>query len=460
MAVIRYLGRQSSMAPEGSGESRTADNSGDMESGAGDDDASRDVIQLLWSASLGDVAGVRALLGKGMDVNSTDFDSRTALHVAACEGKKETVELLIAEGADVNARDRWGSTVRSYCPFLPLCFFLPLADAEHYKCDEVSQILLAHGAQLPDTSPMRVSNSYSVPEYEIDREELSVLKCVAFGWQDSFTIGKWRGTKVFVKVISIDTKTGDDKLYEFINELSLALMLRHPNVVQFLGAVTQSIPVMLVMEHLPKGDLQSYMKKKGKPLKPKKALKFALDIARGLNYVHEFKPEPVIHSNLKPSNLLRDKAGHLKITDFAFTKYAFNDRQFVPDSGTIFLLMSGRYMAPELYRCEDYDSKVDVFSFALIVQEMMEGVPPFPKLGEEEVAKSYADGKRPPFKIKPRYYPEGLKDLIEECWHDDPRKRPSFRTICKEVEKIRIEYNSDTFKACVTKVRYSRFCCR
>ncbi|XP_024542764.1 integrin-linked protein kinase 1 [Selaginella moellendorffii] len=432
MAVIRYLGRQSSMAPEGSGESRTADNSGDMESGAGDDDASRDVIQLLWSASLGDVAGVRALLGKGMDVNSTDFDSRTALHVAACEGKKETVELLIAEGADVNARDRWGST--------------PLADAEHYKCDEVSQILLAHGAQLPDTSPMRVSNSYSVPEYEIDREELSVSS------EDSFTIGKWRGTKVFVKVISIDTKTGDDKLKEFINELSLALMLRHPNVVQFLGAVTQSIPVMLVMEHLPKGDLQSYMKKKGKPLKPKKALKFALDIARGLNYVHEFKPEPVIHSNLKPSNLLRDKAGHLKITDFAFTKYAFNDRQFVPDSG--------RYMAPELYRCEDYDSKVDVFSFALIVQEMMEGVPPFPKLGEEEVAKSYADGKRPPFKIKPRYYPEGLKDLIEECWHDDPRKRPSFRTICKEVEKIRIEYNSDTFKACVTKVRYSRFCCR
>jgi hypothetical protein len=70
-------------------------------------------MRLLYAACQGDAAGVEALLREeGVDVDSIDFDGRTALHIAACEGRGEVVRLLLAWKANINARDRWGSTVR------------------------------------------------------------------------------------------------------------------------------------------------------------------------------------------------------------------------------------------------------------------------------------------------------------------------------------------------------------
>lgn len=85
----------------------------------------------------------------------------------------------------------------------------------------------------------------------------------------------------------------------FKHELTLLEKVRHPNVVQFVGAVTQNMPMMIVIEHHPSGDLGSYLQKKGR-LSPSKVLRFALDIARGMNYLHECKPDPIIHCLLMP----------------------------------------------------------------------------------------------------------------------------------------------------------------
>jgi hypothetical protein len=73
-------------------------------------------MRLLFAACQGDAAGVEELLRSGVDVDSIDLDGRTALHIAACEGQGEVVRLLLDWKANINARDRWGSTVRQlYC---------------------------------------------------------------------------------------------------------------------------------------------------------------------------------------------------------------------------------------------------------------------------------------------------------------------------------------------------------
>lgn len=77
-------------------------------------------MQLLFMASRGDAKGVEDLLGDGIDVNSIDLDGRTALHIAACEGHVDVVKLLVGRRANIDARDRWGSTV---CFWHFLCFF-------------------------------------------------------------------------------------------------------------------------------------------------------------------------------------------------------------------------------------------------------------------------------------------------------------------------------------------------
>ncbi|CAM8932755.1 unnamed protein product [Rhodiola kirilowii] len=259
-------------------------------------------MQLLFMACRGDVQGVEDLLNDGVDVNSIDLDGRTALHVASCEGHVEVVKLLLSRKANIDARDRWGSTAA--------------ADAKHYGYVELYNILRSRGAKVPKPrkTPMAVTNPKEVPEYELNPLELQIRKVDGIT-KGTYQVAKWNGTKVSVKILDKDTYSDPESINSFKNELMLFEKVRHPNVVQFIGAVTQNIPLMIVSEYHPKGDLGSYIQKKGR-LSPSKALRFALDIARGMNYLHECKPDPIIHCDLKPKNILLDSGGQLKVAGF------------------------------------------------------------------------------------------------------------------------------------------------
>ncbi|GAB4827125.1 hypothetical protein Ancab_034012 [Ancistrocladus abbreviatus] len=377
-------------------------------------------VKLMYAACEGDLEGIKELLDSGADVNFRDIDSRTPLHVAACQGYGEVVALLIKSGAQVDAKDRWGST--------------PLADAVYYKNHEVIKLLEKYGAE-PPMAPMHVQNARYVPEYEIDPQEIDFANSVHIT-KGTFHRASWRGIEVAVKKLEEDIFTDEDKVRAFRDELALLQRIRHPNVVQFLGAVTQSSPMMIVTEYLPKGDLREYLKDKG-ALKPRTAVRFALDIARGMSYLHEIKPEPIIHRDLEPSNVLRDDCGHLKVADFGLSKMgkaAIGVRELRHLNSQE--SSCKRYMAPEIYNNEDYDTKVDVFSFALILQEMIEGCPPFSKMEENNVPKAYAAKERPPFKASAKLYAHGLKELIEVCWSDNPATRPTFSEIIVRLDHI------------------------
>ncbi|KAG4142609.1 hypothetical protein ERO13_D06G140100v2 [Gossypium hirsutum] len=408
-AAVRFtLGKQSSMAPERDrGEADGKENEEGEEIDEG--------VRLMYLANEGDLDGIRELLDSGINVNFRDIDDRTALHIAACQGQTDVVSLLLQRGADVESTDRWGST--------------PLADAVYYKNHDVIKLLEKHGAK-PFMAPMHVNHAREVPEYEIDPKELDFTNSINIT-KGTFCIALWRGTQVAVKRVGDEVFTDEDKVRAFRDELALFQKIRHPNVVQFLGAVTQSSPMMIVTEYLPKGDLRAFLKRKG-ALKPMTALRFALDIARGMNYLHENKPAPIIHRDLEPSNILRDDSGHLKVADFGVSKLL----TVKEDKPLTCLDTSCRYVAPEVFKNDDYDTKVDVFSFALILQEMIEGYPPFSAKQDNEVPKVYAARERPPFKAPAKHYAHGLKELIEECWNEKPAKRPTFRQIITRLESI------------------------
>ncbi|XP_058095450.1 integrin-linked protein kinase 1-like isoform X2 [Magnolia sinica] len=376
------LGRQSSLAPEDDG-SEAVD----------EVDAIDPTVRIMYLANEGDLEGIEELLGAGTDVNYSDIDGRTALHVAACQGRTDVVELLIRRGAKVDSKDRWGST--------------PLADAIYYKNHDVIKLLEKHGAK-PLTVPMHVQNARDVPEYEIDPSELDFANSVDIT-KGTYRIATWQGTQVAVKTLAEDVFSDEDKVRAFMDELALLQKIRHPNVVQFLGAVTQSSPMMIVTEYLPKGDLRTFLKRRG-ALKPAHAVKFALDIARGMNYLHENKPA-IIHRDLEPSNILRDDSGHLKVADFGVSKLLKVAKTVKEERPVTCHDTSCRYVAPEVFLNEEYDTKVDVFSFALILQEMIEGLLPFSTKEEKEVPKVYAAKERPPFRAPLKLYSHGLKQV-------------------------------------------------
>ncbi|CAM8979627.1 unnamed protein product [Rhodiola kirilowii] len=376
-------------------------------------------FKLMYLANEGDVEGIKEQLDEGISVHFRDGDDRTPLHVAACQGYVEIVELLLSRGAEVDPKDRWGST--------------PLADAIHYKNSEVIQVLEKHGAKSLVT-PMLVKTAREVPEYEIDPKELDFTNSVDIS-KGTFQMASWRGIEVAVKKYGEEFSDKEDRLRAFRDELALLQKLRHPNVVQFLGAVTQSIPMMIVTEYLPKGDLRAFLDKKG-ALRPSTAIRFALDISRGMNYLHEHKPEAIIHRDLEPSNILRDDTRHLKVADFGVSKLLKVTKRVQEDTPLSCQDTQCRYVAPEVFSNEEYDTKVDVFSFSLILQEMIEGCRPFTAKPESDVPNVYTTKKRPPFRAPPRQYPHGLRELIEACWSEDPSKRPTFRQIIEKLECI------------------------
>ncbi|BAS75676.1 Os01g0892800, partial [Oryza sativa Japonica Group] len=343
-------------------------------------------MQLLFLACHGDAAGVEALLRGGVDVNSINLDGRTALHIASCEGHPDVVRVLLTWKANIDARDRWGSTA--------------VADAKCYGHTEVYNLLKARGAKIPRNrrTPMMVSNPGDVPEYELNPSELQFKKGdeVVKG---VYQVAKWNGTKVHVKILDRECYCDQEVINSFRHELTVLEKVRHPNVVQFVGAVTQNIPMMIISEYLPNGDLSSCIPRKGK-LHGQKVLKYGLEIARGMTYLHQCKPDPIIHCDLKPKNIFLDSGGQLKIAGFGLTRLSkispgrvkLADHESMVDSFS-------HYTAPELYRNEIFDASVDAFSFGFILYEMVEGTHTVHGKSSEESGHTIRyDGMRPSLK--------------------------------------------------------------
>ncbi|KAH9626175.1 hypothetical protein KSS87_017699 [Heliosperma pusillum] len=289
--------------------------------------------------------------------------------------------------------------------------------------------------------PLPNKCDWEIEPSELDFSNSSIIGKGSFG---EILKAYWRGTPVAVKRI-LPSLT-DDKLVtqDFRHEVNLLVKLRHPNIVQFLGAVTEKKPLMLITEYLRGGDLHQYLKEKG-ALSPATAINFAMDIARtnsimclllrGMAYLHN-EPNVIIHRDLKPRNVLlvNSSADHLKVGDFGLSKlirvqHAHDVYKMTGETG------SYRYMAPEVFRHRKYDKKVDVFSFAMILYEMLEGDPPMSSYEPYEAAKYVADGHRPNIRSK-GCIPE-LKELIEQCWAADMTHRPSFLEILKRLEKTK-----------------------
>ncbi|XP_024027695.1 integrin-linked protein kinase 1 [Morus notabilis] len=268
-------------------------------------------------------------------------------------------------------------------------------------------------------------------------------KLIGEGAYGEIYLVNWRGTEVAAKTIRPSFASNPRVKDTFMKELALWQKLRHPNIVQFLGVLNNSDRLIFLTEYLCNGSLYDILRKKGR-LDQQIAVSYALDIARGMNYLHHHKPHAIIHRDLTPRNVLQDEAGRLKVTDFGLSKiYQEKDLGYKMTGRT----GSYRYMAPEVYRRELYGKAVDVFSFALIVYEMFQGKPSNLAEDAESVAdkRAYED-YRPP--LSSSLFPDPIKELLRQCWHKNPDSRPTFEQIISELETIQEEFKKKSTMSC------------
>ncbi|KAK9681974.1 hypothetical protein RND81_10G040500 [Saponaria officinalis] len=214
----------------------------------------------------------------------------------------------------------------------------------------------------------------AVDEHMLDLTKLIISSKFASGANSQLYRAEYKGKAAAVKLMCVlkNDETGllASRLEnQFTREVTLLTRLHHPNVIKFMAARKEPPVYCIVTEYMPEGSLRASLhKREHEPLPLRKVIPFALEIARGMEYVHS---QGVIHRDLKPENILIDQDFHIKIADFGIACEEVRCDRLADDPGTY------RWMAPELIRHKRYGRKVDVYSFGLILWEMVSGSIPY-----------------------------------------------------------------------------------
>ncbi|GAM26086.1 hypothetical protein SAMD00019534_092610 [Acytostelium subglobosum LB1] len=289
-----------------------------------------------------------------------------------------------------------------------------------------------------------VSSSLGLsPEYEIDFSELEFGPVLGKGFFGEVKRGYWRETDVAIKTIYRDQFKTKSSLEMFQNEVSILSKVRHPNVVQFLGACTAiSSEQCIVIEWMGGGSLREFLDNHFDilELNPKLRLKIALDIAKGMNYLHGRTP-PILHRDLSSRNILLDNPldtrdsykvsdFKCKISDFGLSRLKMEQSSAMTASVGCFL-----YMAPEVYTGEANSEKSDVYSFSMVLWELITAKElQQMDMNPMKMANLAANENYRP--VLPMTTSTKWKELIASCWDANPANRPTFRQIIIQLKEM------------------------
>ncbi|XP_010435069.1 PREDICTED: serine/threonine-protein kinase HT1-like [Camelina sativa] len=293
------------------------------------------------------------------------------------------------------------------------------------------------------------ANPKAKEEWEIDLAKLETSNVIARGTYGTVYKGIYDGQDVAVKVLD-----WEDDGYEttakaatnralFRQEVTVWHKLNHPNVTKFVGASMgttnlkipsgdskNSLPQQaccVVVEYLSGGTLKQHLiGHRNKKLAFKAVIKLALDLARGLSYLHS---EKIVHRDVKTENMLLDGQKNLKIADFGVARVeALNPKDMTGETGTL------GYMAPEVIDGKPYNRRCDVYSFGICLWEIYCCDMPYPDLSFVDVSSAVVlHNLRPEI---PRCCPTALASIMKACWDGNPQKRPEMNEVVTLLEQV------------------------
>ncbi|KAM3714247.1 hypothetical protein ACB098_01G320100 [Castanea mollissima] len=293
--------------------------------------------------------------------------------------------------------------------------------------------------KLPDKAHLGFPVSDGIGRLQIiknsDLEELRELGSGTFG---TVYHGKWRGTDVAIKRINDRCFAGKPSEQErmrddFWNEAIKLADLHHPNVLAFYGVVLDGPggSVATVTEYMVNGSLRNALQKNEKNLDKRKRLLIAMDVAFGMEYLHA---KNIVHFDLKSDNLLvnlRDSHRPIcKVGDLGLSKVKCQTLISGGVRGTL------PWMAPELLNGSSslVSEKVDVFSFGIVLWELLTGEEPYADLHYGAIIGGIVSNTlRPPI---PESCDSDWRSLMEKCWSAEPSERPSFTEIANELRSM------------------------
>lgn len=292
--------------------------------------------------------------------------------------------------------------------------------------DGVSAQPTAPPAAQPTAQPPSPRTSGVLPDsddWELDPADIVFHEKIASGAFGDLYRGTYCGQDVAIKILRA-LHGSDAQIGEFLQEVAIMRKVRHRNVVQFIGACTRAPNLCIVFEFMSRGSVYEYVRRCG-PLRLPAVLRIALEVCRGMDYLHRRR---IVHRDLKAANLLIDETGTVKIADFGVARVLDQTGVMTAETGTY------RWMAPEVIEHQPYGAAADVFSFGVVLWELLTGRIPYADMTPLQAAVGVVQkGLRPPL---PLNCPPPLAEVMRACWVRDPRSRPTFEQLKGRMEEM------------------------
>uniref|UniRef100_A0A8C2QYG5 Mitogen-activated protein kinase kinase kinase n=1 Tax=Capra hircus TaxID=9925 RepID=A0A8C2QYG5_CAPHI len=258
--------------------------------------------------------------------------------------------------------------------------------------------------QIPG-SPYACFSLVCLDTWEVPFEEISELQWLGSGAQGAVFLGKFRAEEVAIKKVREQNETDIKHLRK----------LKHPNIIAFKGVCTQAPCYCIIMEYCAHGQLYEVLRA-GRKITPRLLVDWSTGIASGMNYLHLHK---IIHRDLKSPNVLVTHTDAVKISDFGTSKELSDKSTKMSFAGTV------AWMAPEVIRNEPVSEKVDIWSFGVVLWELLTGEIPYKDVDSSAII--WGVGSNSLHLPVPSTCPDGFKILMKQTWQSKPRNRPSFR---------------------------------
>ncbi|XP_045115963.1 ALK tyrosine kinase receptor-like isoform X2 [Portunus trituberculatus] len=320
--------------------------------------------------------------------------------------------------------------------------------AQQLKCER------GHDVQLDRLRPIQgggMVTEYN-PNYEfgggtytikdlkdIPRTNLTLVKALgqgAFGEVFQGYLKNYAGDSVEmpVAVKTLPEMSSNQAEMDFLMEALIMSKFAHPNIVHFIGVCFDKLPRFIVLELLSGGDLKSFLREaRPKPDRPsaltmRDLLSCATDVAKGCEYL---EGNHFIHRDIAARNCLLTTKGPgrvVKIADFGMARDIYRN-DYYRKGGKAMLPV--KWMPPEAFLDGIFTSKTDVWSFGVLLWEVMSlGYMPYPGRGNQEVMQLVTNGGR---LEPPTNCPSPVYRIMTQCWHPIPDERPTFTTILERL---------------------------